>query len=437
NVEAFINVLKCALGTGCLAMPRTFLYAGWLTGLIMTIVLCSFVVYAMHILLNDINEMEKRFGVPLLSYGKSMEVAVAIGPRRFQFLAKPMHYLVDILLSLDHFGVDCIYVVFIAKILKALGDIYFWPFDERIYMALLLPPLTITFATRKFKHLVPLSFISNLICLKYLCLTGFLISLSYMIRDLPEFRELSPTQSLKNLSLVFGTLLFSIESVGVVSLEGDFCLIIDLSSFYTSKVLVLRRKMRTPADLVGTCGVLNRGMLVIIVFYAVFGLLGYWHYGQDTASSVLHNLPIDEIPTQIVAGLFALGIFFSYALQGFVTVDIIWRDYMEPKMEADSFSSKFVEYLVRMALAIASVLVAMRYPDFWMLLSFVGSFCQAQLSFIIPGILNLCVRYEEGYGPGRILFWRSMIFIGGGLIGGITGTLATMGNLDDEYPIIR
>ncbi|XP_070140969.1 proton-coupled amino acid transporter-like protein CG1139 isoform X2 [Drosophila kikkawai] len=387
-------------------MPRAFLDAGWLTGLIMTIVLGFFMVYTMHVVLNDINSMQKRFGVPLLSYGKSMEVAVSMGPRRFQFLAKPMHYYVDILVSLYHFGVDSIYVVFIAKILKDLGDIYFWPLDERLYMALLLPPLILTFFIRQLKLLKPFSLISNL-----MITIAFLITLSYLLQDLPEFSELRPFQPLKSLPLVFGTLLFSIESIGVI--------------------LTILRRMQTPADFLGTCGVLNRGMAVVILFYAGFGVLGYWRYGQHTASSVLHNLPMDEILTQLVAGFFALGVFFSYALSGYVTVDIIWHGYMEQKMEA-GHSSKMVKCLVQIALVIASVLVAILFPDFWLLLSIVGSFCMAQLGLIFPGILDLCVQYEEGYGPGRILLWRSMIFIAGGLAGGVAGTLHCSGF--DEQP---
>lgn len=49
-MEAFINLLKCAFGTGCLAMPKAFYNAGWLLGLISTILLSSLVVYAMHVL---------------------------------------------------------------------------------------------------------------------------------------------------------------------------------------------------------------------------------------------------------------------------------------------------------------------------------------------------------------------------------------------------
>lgn len=134
-----------------------------------------------------------------------------------------------------HFGVDCVYVVFMAKILKSLGDIYLWPLDVRLYMALLLPSLILTFVIRKLRRFVPLAFVSNIMiaigglilaislssCLRSFYPTGFVITLGYLVRDLPEFRELPPIQPLKNLPLVFGTLLFSIDSVGVVSTFKD------------------------------------------------------------------------------------------------------------------------------------------------------------------------------------------------------------------------
>lgn len=59
-METFINVLKCAFGTGCLAMPQAFLNAGWLTGLVMTVVLGAFVVYAIHVLVTIVHPIPKR-----------------------------------------------------------------------------------------------------------------------------------------------------------------------------------------------------------------------------------------------------------------------------------------------------------------------------------------------------------------------------------------
>jgi len=138
---------------------------------------------------------------------------------------------------------------------------------------------------------------------------------------------------------------------------------------------------------------------------------------------------------KLATGIFALAIFFSYALQGYVTVDIIWRNYLEPELE-DRYL-RTVECLLRIALVIASVLVAIQYPDFGLLLSLVGSFCLAQLGLILPGIVDICLRYEEDYGPGKIFLIRSMLFICMGLAGGVAGTVVTLQTLYARYPVVR
>ncbi|XP_039488739.1 proton-coupled amino acid transporter-like protein CG1139 [Drosophila santomea] len=410
DLEAFINVLKCGFGTGCLAMPHAFLYSGWLVGLIGTFALSSFMLYAMHILLHHINNLGIQHKMPMISYRKAVELAIMKGPRKFHFLSKPFGYLVDVLLCAYHFGVDCVYVVFVAKSLKHLGDMYLWFWDERLYMALIASPLILTFLIRDLKSLVPFAILSNI-----LLLTGYGVILNYLFRDLPEFEPLHAIQPLRNFPFFFGTVLFSIESVGVI--------------------LSLSRSMRTPENLMGTCGILNQGMILVISFYAIFGFIGYWRYGQNTANSILQNLPQEEFLSQLVTGMFALAIFFSYALQGYVTVSIIWRNYLEPELE-DTYS-RAVEFLLRIALVIASVLVAIQYPDFGLLLSFVGSFCLAQLGLILPGIVDICLRYEQDYGPGRIFLLRSLLFICMGLAGGVAGTVVSLRTLYARYPVVR
>ncbi|XP_017080435.1 proton-coupled amino acid transporter-like protein CG1139 [Drosophila eugracilis] len=409
NLETFINVLKCVFSTGCLAMPKAFSYSGWLIGLISTFALTLFVLYAMHILLHNVNALGNRYEIPMISYRKTVELAICNGPPRLKFLSKPFGYLVDVLLCAYHFGVDCVYVVFIGRSLKHLGDLYLWQLDERLYMVLIALPLILTFLIRDLKSLVPFATTSNI-----LLLVGYFIIFSYLFRDLPRFEQLEAIQPLKNFSLFFGTVLFAIESVGVI--------------------LTLGRSMRTPEDFLGICGVLNRGMFVVIIIYALFGFFGYWRYGQETENSILQNLPENEFLPELVSGMFALAIFFSYALQGYVTVDIIWHNYLEPEVEDGSH--KVVESLVRIALVIASVLVALQYPDFGLLLAFVGSFCLAQLGLILPGIVDICSRYDKGYGTGKIFLIRSTIFIIMGLAGGITGTMMTLRNLRARYPII-
>lgn len=53
--------------------------------------------------------------------------------------------------------------------------------------------------------------------------------------------------------------------------------------------------MLNPDHYLGSFGILNRAMFVVIGFYAAFGLFGYWKYGDKTASSILNNLPINEM----------------------------------------------------------------------------------------------------------------------------------------------
>ncbi|XP_060658051.1 proton-coupled amino acid transporter-like protein CG1139 [Drosophila nasuta] len=405
DMEAFINLLKCALGTGCLAMPRAYYNAGWLLGLISTILLGSFVVYAMHVLLNDINLLCKRHKFSTLNYSETMELAVLNGPQWLQPLGKLLACQVDVFLCVYHFGVDCVYVVFVAKSVKELGDIYLRPIDIRFYMALLTLPLLLTFLIRDLKYLVPFAIVSNM-----LMLTSFAIICSYIFCNLPSLEERRAVQVWTHYPLVFGTILFAIESVGMI--------------------LTLRMNMQKPEHYLGTFGILNRAMFIVIAFYAAFGFFGYWQYGDATASSILNNLPINEILPQCVRAMLALAIFFSYALQGYVAIEIIWRNYMLPRLVDNATRS--LEYLVRMAMVIASVLCAIAYPDFGLLLSLVGSFCLAQVGLIYPGIINLCVCYDQGYGRFKLLFFRSLAFIVVGLGGGIAGTVTSLALMREQ-----
>ncbi|XP_030571174.1 proton-coupled amino acid transporter-like protein CG1139 isoform X4 [Drosophila novamexicana] len=356
--------------------------------------------------IDDINKLCKRYKMKMLSYSEAMQLAILNGPVWARPLNKYFSRQVDIFLCIYHFGVDCVYVVFMGKNIKKLADLYFTPIDTRIYMALITVPLILTFLIRDLKYLVPFSIISNV-----LMLISFGLILSYFLNDLPSLSERTAIQSLSKYPLFFGTILFSIEAVGVI--------------------LALQLHMTTPENYLGKFGVLNRAMIIVVIFYASFGFLGYWQFGDETSSSIINNLPTDETVPQCIIALFTIAIFFSYALQGYVTIEIIWRSYMTPRLMANALKS--VEYLLRMAMVVASVLCAIAYPDFGLLLSFVGSFCLAQLGFIYPSLINIFVRYSEGYGPCKIFLLRSLFFIFIGLCGGIAGTMISVAAIREKY----
>lgn len=66
-------MIKCAFGTGCLAMPRAFHNTGWLTGLVSTFLVSFLVVYAMNVLVK--NEVSKPL-FRLIFYSSSFSIFI-------------------------------------------------------------------------------------------------------------------------------------------------------------------------------------------------------------------------------------------------------------------------------------------------------------------------------------------------------------------------
>lgn len=52
NTETFIHLLKSALGTGIFAMPNAFNHAGYVVGIIGTVLLGSIATYCVHMIVN-------------------------------------------------------------------------------------------------------------------------------------------------------------------------------------------------------------------------------------------------------------------------------------------------------------------------------------------------------------------------------------------------
>lgn len=111
-------------------------------------------------------------------------------------------------------------------------------------------------------------------------------------------------------------------------------------------------------------------------------------------------------------------------MAGYVTIDIIWNGYLDPPPIEGEASS--LEYLARMAMVLASVLCAIAFPNFELLLAIVGYLFLSQLVFIFPSIINLCIWYNKGYGPFKYKLWRSVLLILVGLLTTISGCMYSL-----------
>lgn len=93
-----------------------------------------------------------------------------------------------------------------------VADQYWEPLDIKTHMLILLLPLILINYVRNLKLLAPFSTLANVITF-----VGLAMILVYMFKDLPSVNEREMFGTLRNFSLYFGTTLFALEAVGVVS----------------------------------------------------------------------------------------------------------------------------------------------------------------------------------------------------------------------------
>lgn len=103
----------------------------------------------------------------------------------------------------------------------------------------------------------------------------------------------------------FGTVLFALEAIGVVSsffsiwhIENTFYIYLSLSLLFrcdSIQIMPLENEMKTPKSFGGNFGVLNKSMIAIIFLYVGMGFFGYLKYGDQIAGSITLNLPQDKL----------------------------------------------------------------------------------------------------------------------------------------------
>lgn len=149
--------------------------------------------------------------------------------------------MTNLFLVLYQIGSSCIYVVFIASNLKAvsnhlgvspglplicsrrifnvltpllqIGDTYLNnDMDVRMYMVYILIPLILISWVRNLKLLAPFSSIAT-----SLTLVSFTLIFYYIFREAPSFEGREPVGTVKSIPLFFGTVLFAMEAIGMVS----------------------------------------------------------------------------------------------------------------------------------------------------------------------------------------------------------------------------
>lgn len=127
---------------------------------------------------------------------------------------------------------------------------------------------------------------------------------------------------------------------------------------------------------------------------------------------------------QAITVIFAVAIFISYGLQGYVPVEIIWTQYIKKRIVDEQKHLRY-EFLTRICVVLTTFLLAVAIPRLGLFISLFGALCLSALGIAFPAIMELCVRWPN-YGPGNYIVYKDILLIIFGLVGLVAGTYTAL-----------
>ncbi|KAH8364642.1 hypothetical protein KR084_009510, partial [Drosophila pseudotakahashii] len=406
---AFILLLKSVVGTGVLSLPLAFYFAGIINGVILLILCGIMLIHGIQLLIICMVECSRRMQIGYATFPQAMAYSFGQGPKFFRYCSKAGGYFCDGVLGFSQFGVCVVYTVFVSANLKQLIDFYFGVADIRIYIACIGLLLIGPFLIRKLKYLIPFNIVATI-----LIYSGFLMMMYYLFVDMPPISERNIVFGpIELLPLFFGIALFSITSVGVM--------------------LAIESEMSKPQHYIGWFGVLDGAILIVLISYIFFGIVGYWRYGDKIEDSISLNIPTDQVLAQVSKGFIAMAIFLSYPLAGYVVIDIIMNHYWNKSGELKNAFLK--EEILRVVMVLLTTITGILLPNLGPLLSLVGALTISLLNLVFPALIEICLYYPPEYNYGR-LKWKlvkDILYIIIGLVILVQGTVFAILSMIKEW----
>lgn len=399
NTDTIIHMLKGNIGTGILAMPDAIKNSGLLVGNIGLVFMASICIHCMHLLVNNSQELCRRTGLPFLSYADVAETCFATSSNpRLKRLAPTARTVINTFLCITQLGFCCVYFVFVAQNLQQIFDHYYGPVNYHVYMGIILIPMLLLSSIRNLKYLSPVSMLANV-----LQFAGLGIIFYYLLQDLPYTWDRKVFASWGQLPLYFGTAIYAFEGIGVV--------------------LPLENQMKTPSDMKGWNGVLNTSMVMVSCLYIAVGFFGYLKYGENVTGSITLNLPVDEFLATLVKIMMSLAVFFTYALQFYVPVEIV-LPWVHRRVRAEHHLK--AEYALRYLMVMVTFSLAAAIPKLDLFISLVGSVSSSTLALMAPAVID---TVTQGDRCSRLRATKNVIMFLIGFLGFLTGSYVSIRNI--------
>lgn len=399
-LETMMHLFKGNVGSGIFALGDAFKNAGLILAPPLTIFLGVICVHAQHILIKCNEEVTRRVGndTNTCGFAGTVEMCFATGPLGLRKYSTFMRKMVNIFLCITQLGFCCVYFVFISKNMKQVLDAHGIEMDVHQHMVVILIPIMLSTWIRNLKYLVPVSSIAN-----FLVISGYIATMYIMSHDVPSIYERRYVADWNNLPLFFGTVIYSFEGITLV--------------------LPLKNEMKNPNNFNKPLGVLNVGMVIVCFMFVAMGFLSYLKYGDTVAGSVTLNLTPGEVLPQCIKTAISLSILFTYALQFYVSIAIMWPSIVN---RYGPFKwPVLAEIIFRSVICLITFILAEAVPQLGLFISLVGAVSSTALALIFPPIIEMIVRWHNT-NLGFFTITKDITIVLIGLLGFATGTYESL-----------
>jgi len=370
NLETIIHLLKGNIGIGVLTMPIAISNAGLVGGVLGMVFVAVITIHCMHTLVRAAQRMVAARGATFLDYADTAEAAFLEAGGAWAAKSQLMRRVINIFLCMSQIGSNAVYILFVAQNILPIVESHLHPgWNYRLYIALLLLPVLAICSIRNLRYLSPCSVLANILEFLGLAVIGYYIFSS----PLPSTASVPWFTSGRQFPIFFGTAIFAFEGISVV--------------------LPIENQMSRPQDMLGWNGVLNTSMVTIACLYIGMGFFGYLKYGALTASTITLNMDLDAPLAQAALAMFSIAIYFSYALQFYVVMDILGPNVIRPNVSSDRMFN-IVEFLTRIGLNVFTLAMAASVPWLELLVSLLGAVKMSTLSLMAPALIDAAVNWS-------------------------------------------
>uniref|UniRef100_A0A1B0A3G6 Amino acid transporter transmembrane domain-containing protein n=1 Tax=Glossina pallidipes TaxID=7398 RepID=A0A1B0A3G6_GLOPL len=399
NLEAATHLFKGSVGAGLFAMGDCFKNGGLAGATLLLPVLAVICVHCEQMLIDgSILAVERTPGATFYDYPETVEKCFENGPAPLRRVSKLMRLIVEMFLCVTQFGFCSIYFVFITENLHQVLEIHGLDISPTLTMLIALLPAMIPSLMTNLKYISPVSAFANVALIFGLIAT---LTIAFTSGPMPSLGERHLFTSGTQMSLFFGTALFSYEGIALI--------------------LPLRNSMKEPEKFSSRFGVLNITMFIITIIFMFTGFTSYVKWGEEVQGSITLNLNVEEIFSQAIKIVAALGVFFGYPIQFFVMIKILWPPLKQHLSYAQSHPIQ-TQVALRFILILMTFGVALLVPNLHLFISLIGAFCSTALAFVIPVFIDFVVKAQIPKSLTLWIYFKNMAILLVAVLGIVTGT---------------